>query len=339
MVRSSAVTLEDIACPENLLRALERSLRGTKRTPAVERICRKMSRELAELRRQILSEQLQLGRATEFLIFDPKPRRVSAPIFVERVLHHAVMAHVGPVLERSLVADTFACLRGRGTLAAVLRAQQHSRRFSWYGQLDIRQYFASVQHEALLTLLFRRFRNAGVRRLLEQIVRSGLPGPAGLPIGSLCSQHFANAFLGVLDHQLLQHKSVRGLVRYMDDVVFWADDRQQIDAGLQLAHDVITEQLHLGVRDEPVVNRVGHGLSFCGYRIFPGILRVLPRRKQRFILARKKWEARFAAGLITDLELQRGYDAAAGILAHADTREWRRRQLRLSPPNAACELY
>ena len=37
------------------------------------------------------------------------------------------------------------------------------------------------------------------------------------------------------------------------------------------------------------------------------------------------------------LELQRGYDAAAGILAHADSREWRRRQLRLSPPDAECE--
>jgi len=337
MVQSSGVTLQDIACPENLLCGLERALRGTKRTLAVERFCGRMSRELADLRVRILSERLQLGRATEFVIFDPKPRRVLAPIFEERVLHHAVMAHVGPVLERSLVADTFACLRGRGTLAAVLRAQQNSRRFGWFGQLDIRQYFASIQHDVLLGLLFRRFRNAGVRRLLEQIVRSGLPGPAGLPIGSLCSQQFANAFLGGLDHKLLDHAAVRGLVRYMDDIVFWGDSRAAIAEALQLANEVISGTLKLRLRDEPVVNRVEHGLSFCGYRIFPGILRVLPRRKRRFIAARRKWETRYLAGLITDLELQRGYDAAAGILAHADTAEWRRRQLALSPPDVRLE--
>jgi hypothetical protein len=292
---------------------------------------------LAGLRTKILSERLELGRATEFLIFDPKPRRISAPVFEERVLHHAVMAHVGPVLERSLVADTFACLRGRGTIAAVFRAQRHSRRFEWYCQLDIRQYFASVEHERLLRLLFRKFRDAGVRRLLEQIVRSGMPGPAGLPIGSLCSQHFANAYLGALDHGLLQHAAVRGIVRYMDDIVFWADGRRQINEGLQVAYDVITGALKLRLRDEPIVNRVEHGLSFCGFRIYPGILRLLPRRKRRFIAARKRWESRYVAGLITDLELQRGYDAAAGILAHADTAEWRRRQLRMCPPPEDCE--
>jgi hypothetical protein len=270
MVRSSGLTLAEIADPENLLRAVESAVQGARRTPAVENYLKRLPHELHGLQRGLLSETVAVGSCTEFLIYDPKPRLISAPVFGERVLHHAVMQHVAPILERTLVKDTYACLRGRGSLAAVLRAQQHSRRFRWYAQLDIRQYFPSVDH-------------------------------------------------------------------YMDDFVFWCDDRRQIVEGLKRVREVVVEQLHLQLRDEPIINRSEHGLSFCGFRVFPGILRVLPRRKRRYVEARRRWEQRFVDGLISSLELQRGYDAAAGILAHADTRAWRQRQLEICPSPAECD--
>lgn len=331
MARTSGLTLAEIASPENLTQAVERAVRGARRSPAVERFLARLPQALHELQCGLLSETLDLGHSTEFLIHDPKPRRIAAPIFVERVLHHAVMAFVAPVLERSLVADTFACLRGRGALAAVMRAQQHARRFPWYAQLDIRQYFASVNHNVLVDLLERRFRNAGVRRLLEKIVRSGSANGRGLPIGSLCSQHFANTYLSRLDRVIMQETPARGMVRYMDDVVFWADERDQIQTSLLLVREVVDSNLLLQLRDEPTINRSQHGLSFCGFRIFPGVLRLLLRRKRRFIAARRRWERRYAEGLITMAELQRGYDAAAGIVAHAESLGWRQRQLCLCP--------
>lgn len=337
MARSSGLTLADIADADNLLRAVESAVRGARRTPAVENYLKSLPHELHRLQRGVLAETVAVGECTEFLIYDPKPRVISAPIFGERVLHHAVMQHVAPILERTLVKDTYACLRGRGSLAAVLRAQQHSRRFRWYAQLDIRQYFPSVDHEVLLAMLQRRFRDAGVRRLLERIVRAGGTAGRGLPIGSLCSQHFANAYLGPVDRIILEGTAARGMVRYMDDFVFWCDDRPQIVEGLRRVREVVVEQLHLQLRDEPIINRSEHGPSFCGFRIFPGILRVLPRRKRRYIEARRRWEQRFVDGLISSLELQRGYDAAAGILAHADTRAWRQRHLEMCPSPKECD--
>lgn len=47
-----------------------------------------------------------------------------ASCFRDRVMHHALMAYMGPVLERPLVA----CLVGKGILAAALRAQHRLRR-------------------------------------------------------------------------------------------------------------------------------------------------------------------------------------------------------------------
>ena len=76
---------------------------------------------LAALQSQVLASTVPLGNMTRFHIRDPKPRVIHAPCFPERILHHALMAHVGPVLERVLVDDTFACRTGKGTLAAVQR--------------------------------------------------------------------------------------------------------------------------------------------------------------------------------------------------------------------------
>ena len=62
----------------------------------------------------------------QFRIHDPKPRLIHAPAFRDRLVHHAIMAHAGPVLDRALVDDSFACRTGKGTLAAVQRAAGHA---------------------------------------------------------------------------------------------------------------------------------------------------------------------------------------------------------------------
>jgi hypothetical protein len=337
VVRSSSLSLEQIADPDNLAAALDRAARGSRSSDAVARYRANASTELTQLRRELLSGNPRVGAVTRFQIFDPKPRLVQAPVFRERVLQHALMAHVGPVLDRTLVADTFACRVGKGTLAAVRRAQHHSRRFPWFGQLDIRQYFASIDHEVLLGQLGRLFRDPRVRMLLERIVRAGSTTSRGLPIGSLCSQHFANFHLNGLDRGVLQRSPARALVRYMDDLVCWGATRGEVEQALAVAHQVVTETLHLEFRDRPAINRVAHGLSFCGFRIWPGILRALPRRRRRFIAGRHKWEQRYARGEIDGRQLQRAYDSVAGILAQVDGLAWRRRQLELSPPPPACD--
>jgi len=72
-----------------------------------------------------------------------------------------------------------------------------ARRWEYFGKLDIRKYFDSIDHEILLSALQPRFREASVRSLLETIIRFPLPGQQpgkGLPIGNLTSQWFANTY-------------------------------------------------------------------------------------------------------------------------------------------------
>jgi retron-type reverse transcriptase len=99
------------------------------------------------------------------------------------------MAVCEPVLERAAVFDSYACRKGKGRLAAVERASGYARRHDWFLKMDVRKYFASIDHLLLERLLQRRFKDPAVLALFGEIIRSHETAPGrGLPIGNLTSQ-------------------------------------------------------------------------------------------------------------------------------------------------------
>ncbi len=333
MPRRSPISLADVAAGDNLALAFWRSAKGKRARPEVIEFAANLDVELARLRQQILAAELPEGAMDVFEIRDPKPRIIHAPCFRQRVLHHALMALLGPVIERSLVADSFACIKDRGTLAAVLRAQTHARRRPWYVKIDIAAYFASIEHARLLDDLRRRFKNAGVLRLCERILAQHHTTPGrGLPIGALTSQHFANLYLGPLDRFLLETLRVGAMVRYMDDTLWWGRSVGEVRRQLGQTIEFVERERGLTVKPNWQINRCTRGIPFCGFRVFPHALRLSQRRRRRYRLARSGWESAYRTGSIDAFQLQRGYASALAITLHADAHEWRRQQLAGRPP-------
>ena len=108
---------------DNLGLAVGKAMRGKRDRPEVIAFLHQLESRLAEMAEQIQTGTFPQGRYRQFLIFDPKERIISAPCFAERVLHHAVINVCEPVFERWLIADTFACRKGKGRLAALVRAR------------------------------------------------------------------------------------------------------------------------------------------------------------------------------------------------------------------------
>ncbi len=162
-----------------------------------------------------------------------------------------MMAHMGPVLDRALVDDTFACRVGQGTLAAVLRAQKLLRRHPWFVKVDVRAFFASVDHAMLRAILSRRFKDRGLLSLCDRVLATTPDGAGrGLPIGALTSQHFANTYLDALDRHLLEGLRVRAMVRYMDDVLWWCDDRDEARRTLAEVREFLLRERALEVKPD-----------------------------------------------------------------------------------------
>jgi len=248
----------------------------------VQRFAVDLDRELARLRDDMLGGRSLLGEWTEFRVFDPKPRRILAPCFRDRVMHHALMAHMGPVLDRALAPDTFACRVGKGTHAAVRRAQRHLRAHPWYVKVDVRGHFASVDHGILRDVLARRFKHPELLGLCARALARTPDGPGrGLPIGALTSQHFANSYLDALDRHLLQELRVGGTVRYMDDVVWWCPTRERARETLAAARAFLLRERALVLKPDARVGRSEDGLSSLGFRVGQGRLGLSLRRGAR----------------------------------------------------------
>lgn len=324
-MRRSAASLEDIADFKTLSYAFWRAARGKRECSEVKRFAANLDAELACLSQGILNDSLELGKFNTFRIFDPKPRQISAPAFRERVLHHALIYHIGPVLDRAAVFDSYACRKDKGTVRAVKRAQQHLRRFPWYVQIDVARFFDSIDHKTLKYLLARKLKNRGALDLCGRIIDSYHTRPGqGLPIGALTSQYFANYYLNGLDRFLLETCRVSGMVRYMDDVVWWHQEKEAARNTLLKVKSFLFQELALDVKENGRIQRSRCGLRLCGYRILPGIIRLSRRRQKLYKAACKRWEGAYRQGWIDTQQLQICYDAARSITAHSQATSFRR---------------
>jgi RNA-directed DNA polymerase len=259
--------LEQIAEPENLRLAFLKASRGKQNRPEVIRYRRELGRNLFRLRGEILGGAPGIGDYRYFTVHDPKRRTICAASFRERILHHAVMNLCEPVLERAAIFDSYACRKGKGQFACLERAQRYSRGRKRYLKLDVKKYFDSIHHGTLKEMLAARFLDAGLVGLFDRLINSYATAPGrGLPIGNLCSQHFANFYLGRLDRYVKEVVRCPGYVRYMDDFVLWHDDAAWLRSAGELIAGRLEQELKLEVKP-PVAGRSSDGLNLLGFRV------------------------------------------------------------------------
>jgi retron-type reverse transcriptase len=248
-----------------------------------------LDREVEVLR---LQEELRAGTYRPsgyrtFTIRDPKPRTISAAAFRDRVVHHALCAEIEPDLERGAVPYSFASRPGKGTLAALRHAAGLVRRFPYVLRLDVEHFFETIDHEVLLAMLRARVRDAALVGLAEAFVRAGAPGSEpgrGVPIGNLTSQHFANFVLGALDRLVLRGLRASGYARYMDDVLVFAQSKDELWSHYGAIEAFVRERLRLRLKKRVTsVAPVSEGVAFLGWRLFPGTMRLDGVRRARML--------------------------------------------------------
>jgi hypothetical protein len=87
----------------------------------------------------------------------PKKREVFAAQFRDRIVHHLYYNYTHQIFELTFIADTYSCIKGRGTHYGIARITQHIRQESqnwtkpcYAMNLDIRGYFMHIDRERLL---------------------------------------------------------------------------------------------------------------------------------------------------------------------------------------------
>lgn len=266
---------------------------------AFERV---QEQELFALQDELQSRTYKPGPYESFYIHDPKHRLISAAPFRDRIVHHALCRVIEPIWERRLIYDCYANRVGKGTHAALDRCQAYSRRYKYFLQCDIKQFFPSIDHALLREELARLIRDDGMLWLCDQILASGVgvlseeyqmvyfPGDdlfainreRGLPIGNLTSQFWANVYLNGFDHFVKRDLKCHAFLRYVDDMLLFADDRAQL---LQWRAAIIQKLAGLRLtlhENQAQVYPVATGIPFLGFRVFPTHRRIKRRKVLHF---------------------------------------------------------
>jgi retron-type reverse transcriptase len=320
--------LAAIAALDNLRLAFWKAAKGKRAKADCRRFERDLEGNLERLAAELLSGCVRVGDYHYFRIQDPKERLICAATFRERVMHHALMNVCEPVLERAAIADSYACRKSKGGLAAVARAQGFAARQAWFLKMDVARYFDSVDHDILGRLLQRRFKDQTVLGIFRQITGSYATAPGrGLPIGNLSSQHFANFYLGPLDRFVKERLGRRAYVRYMDDFVIWGHSARELRDVLEEVGRFLAAELKLRLKPNTALNKTAFGMDFLGYRVFPRRLGLARRSKVRFTRKLRRYERAAQTGGWTELQLQQRVTALLAFVLAADSMGFRRQVL------------
>lgn len=317
-----------IAEYDNLVAAYHAARSGKQDRPAVLAFTKDLDRQIELLRRELLAEDVRLRGYRFFTIHDPKPRRIAAPAFRDRVLPHAILQVIEPALEQVAIFDSYACRKGKGLYRAIDRTEQFCRRHSHYLQLDIRKYFDSIDHAVLRELLARRFKDRALLALLSRILDSYATAPGvGLPIGALTSQHLANFYLAPLDHFAKEELRVPGYVRYMDDFLLFGDDLEMLRGIRGQVEAFVGERLRLRLKNAGELDATRRGIGYLGMLVRPSHVRLLGKTKRRVRTRLRALVRGHACGQVGAAELALRATAMLARTHHVRARGLRRRWL------------
>lgn len=265
---------------DNLLKAHYAASRGKRYRRAVLAFAAQLEERLIEIQNRLIWKSWRPGPWRVFHVLDPKPRLIQAPQYADRLVHHALVRVIEPLFERRFIYDSYACRQGKGVHAAIHRLQTQLRvaQRSW-GQVyvlqaDIARFFASVNHDRLRAILARTIADRDVLWLCDSII--GADG-AGIPVGALTSQLFANAYLDQLDHWVKDQVGERFYLRYMDDFIILGPEVGALHALRLRAQRWLSDTLDLSLNPKTAVYPAGQGIDFCGYRTWS--THILPRRR------------------------------------------------------------
>ncbi|MDP1549434.1 MAG: RNA-directed DNA polymerase [Nitrosomonas sp.] len=318
---------------ENLLLAYRKARHGKRNQAEIQQFGFDLEYELTGIRQALLQKTYQPGGFRQFQVCDRKIRLISAAPFRDRVVQHALMNQVEPVLDQEFIPDSYASRKLKGVHVAVRQYRVWANRYAYALKIDISRYFDSMDHQILKQKLARLIADPDVLWLFNTIIDSS-PWPTnpmvvkypdddlmdlaqraiGLPLGNLTSQFLGNVYLNDLDYFIKETLQVPAYLRYVDDMILLADDKATLwDWCEQIECFLAKERIGIHPRKKMLVP-VAAGLDVLGYRVFPDKTRLSRGSGYQFRRKLKHLAKAYHANRMTLTEIK---PHVAGWLGHA----------------------
>ena len=237
---------------------------------------RNLENNLLLLRSELLLHCYSPKPLVNFIVRDPKTRKISKSDFRDRVVHHALCNIIEPIFEKSFIYDSYANRMGKGTLKAIGRFDYFKRKASknntakcYILKADIGKYFENVNHEILISILKKKIADKRVTWLIRKILENHSSQSKGMPLGNLTSQFFANVYLNNLDWFVKTKLKAKYYIRYVDDIVILDSDKEKLEFYKDQIDEFLKSRLKLQLhKDKSKILKLGNSINFLGFRVF-----------------------------------------------------------------------
>ncbi|MCP4969694.1 MAG: hypothetical protein GY932_03740 [Arcobacter sp.] len=245
-------------------------------------------------------------RSVCFLASSPKLREVFAAHFQDRVVHHLIVPVLEQLFEPKFIYDSYSNRKNRGIHQASKRALHFSRASKYYIQLDVRNFFYSIDKDILFKKLkeviikdYKNIKNSSIKMqemlwlvnktiyhdVTKNVLIKGskkafdsiashktlfkVHKSKALAIGNLTSQFFANVYMNDFDNFVKRELKCKRYLRYVDDFVLFEESKEKLLEYYEKIVFYLEKNLKLRLRENYILKQNNQGLDFLGYIIRP----------------------------------------------------------------------
>lgn len=217
-------------------------------------------------------------------------RKLGLLTIKDKIVQQAIKILVEPRFERLFLNNSYGYRQDKGHVKAIKRSisEFNIKKNLWVAQLDIDDFFDTVNHQILFKRLKAIVNDDEVLRLIDLSMKMGVVDAdrkwtdvtKGLSQGAILSPLLANFYLHSFD-QFVTAKT-NAYIRYADDFILFAESEDMMNELVAKATAFLQERLLLKL-NEPIVKETKAGIEFLGITLQRRKVSITETKKQRLI--------------------------------------------------------
>lgn len=287
-----------------------------------------------------------------FYVYVPKVRKVIFIDYWSKVVQRAIYDVLNPKICRTFIEHTYACVKGRGQLAAMeqlytwMRETGTSGTEWYYYKFDVAKFFYRIDHEILMDICRKKIDDPRTVDLLGYYINNdavpfGMPLDAnqltiteeqmlydlGIPIGGGLSHMLGNMYLDPLDQFCKRVLGIKRYIRYMDDIIILDNDKERLKEYGRRMTQFLEERLHLNFNNKTALRPVRVGCEFVGFVIYNDHVILRKSTTLRMKRTLRKTRQDYHDNLITFKEANATMQSYLAMLSHVDCKKFKEKLL------------
>lgn len=287
-----------------------------------------------------------------FYVYVPKVRKVIFIDYWSKVVQRAIYDVLNPKICRTFIEHTYACVKGRGQLAAMeqlytwMRETRTSGSEWYYYKFDVAKFFYRIDHEILMDICRKKIDDPRTVDLLGYYINNdavpfGMPLDAnqltiteeqmlydlGIPIGGGLSHMLGNMYLDPLDQFCKRVLGIKRYIRYMDDIIILDNNKERLKEYGRRMTQFLEERLHLNFNNKTALRPVRVGCEFVGFVIYNDHVILRKSTTLRMKRTLRKTRQDYHDNLITFKEANATMQSYLAMLSHVDCKKFKEKLL------------